>query len=89
MHIFPRVLTYTHCNYNAKNSFVSVKMVPSNNAQSTKCKEVFYFQQISLNIQLTLFKTPRGTFILKNCDDVGKLMEFKSKTEYSKSEKIL
>ena len=64
-------------------------MVPSNNAQATECKEVFYLQQLSLNIQETLFKTPWGTVIVKNCDDEGKLMEFKSKTEYSKSEKSL
>ena len=64
-------------------------MSTSNNAQAVECREVFYLQQISSNLQELFFKTPWGSVVVKNCDDDGKLLEFKSKSEYSRSEKSL
>ena len=64
-------------------------MSTSNNAQAVECREVFYLQQISSNLQEMFFKTPWGSVVVKNCDDDGKLLEFKSKNEYSRSEKSL
>ena len=61
----------------------------SNNAQANECKAVFYLQQISASLEQNIFKTPWGSVIVKNCDEDGKLLEFKSKTEYSSSLKSL
>ena len=68
---------------------ISVEMVHSNSEQANECKQVYYLQQISSSIQDNLFKTPWASVVVKNCDDEGKLLEFKSKAEYSSCGKEL
>ena len=64
-------------------------MAHSNSEQANECKQVYYLQQISSSLQDNLFKTPWASVVVKNCDDEGKLLEFKSKTEYSSCGKEL
>ena len=66
-----------------------LSMEQPNNAHDNECKEVFYLQQISFNVQEKLFKTPWATVIVQNCDNEGKLLEFKSKADYATNEKNL
>ena len=64
-------------------------MAHSNSEQANECKQVYYLQQISSSLQDNLFKTPWASVVVNNCDDEGKLLEFKSKTEYSSCGKEL
>ena len=54
-----------------------------------ECKSVYYLQQICSDLQSNVYKTPWGSVLIHNCDDTGKLLEFKSAREYKDSGKSL
>ena len=54
-----------------------------------ECKSVYYLQQIWSDLQSNVYKTPWGSVLIHNCDDTGKLLEFKSFKEYKDSGKSL
>ena len=52
-------------------------------------KSVFYLQQICSDIKRNVFKTPWGSVLIHNCDETGKLLDFKSVQEFKDSCKSL
>ena len=52
-------------------------------------KSVFYLQQICSDIKRNVFKTPLGSGLIHNCEETGKLLDFKSVQEYKDSYKSL
>ena len=52
-------------------------------------RDVFFLQQISADINNQMFKCPFGGVIVKNCDEEGKLLKFKSAHEYKHAGKKL
>ena len=52
-------------------------------------RDVFYLQQIAADLNNQFFKCPWGGVVMKNSDDNGKLLSFKSKDEYRHTEKKL
>ena len=46
--------------------------------------ELYYLQQISVNLQKNVFKCPWGGIIMRNSDDEGELLEFNILKDYKK-----
>ena len=54
-------------------------------ALTDECKSVYFLQQICNDVGNNIFKTPWGSVMIHNCDETGKLLEFKSMKEYHDS----
>ena len=52
-------------------------------------RDVFYLQQISADLNNQVFKCPWGGIVIKNSDERGRLLHFKSKDEYNHAGKKL
>ena len=52
-------------------------------------KEIYYLRQISADINNNFFKSPWGGIVMKNNDDCGELLTFKSKDSYKSQRKKL
>ena len=58
-------------------------------AQTEESVNVFYLQQLCSDLQQHVFKTPWGSVLIQNCDDNGKLIDYKSVQDFKNSGKSL
>ena len=54
-------------------------------AVTAEMTSVYYLQQICSDLKSNVFKTPWGSIFIHNCDNSGKLLDFKSVQEYKHS----
>ena len=57
--------------------------------QTEESVNVFYLQQLCSDLQQRVFKTPWGSVLIQNCDDDGKLTDYKSVQDFKDSGKSL